>query len=184
MENQPITPASLAIERAVGRAAEDRSRPGQHTLVMGGSAAERSNVLDRIEARLRHDSPGTPPHIGRVRKRGGKATSDASQMWNEAAAAAGLGEADHVHTSGLGRIQHAAGQRRFVAIVDDLDTVLAGWDDAGEALNLRWALQNVNGLTVIAGAEGPIGRDRPHEHAILGMTFASQTLEAPDARRA
>ena len=181
MNDQPMTLANLAVERAVQRAAQDRGRPGQHTLVMGGAAKERQSVLDRIEARLRYGSPGTPPRIGRVRKPFGNATSDASEMWDEAAAAAGLGQAEHLHTSGFGRIQNAAGERLFVAIVDDLDAVLATWKDPGEALNLRWALQNVDGLTVVAAAEGSIGQDGPHEHAILAMTFATQSLDAHGA---
>ena len=177
MNDQPMTLANLAVERAVERAAQDRSRPGQHTLVMGGTAKERQSVLDRIEARLRYGSPGTPPHVGRVRKPFGSTTSDASAMWDEAAAAAGLGQAEHLHTSGFGRIQNAAGNGLFVAIIDDLDAVLGGWSNPGEALNLRWALQNVNRLMVVAGAEGPVGEGAPHEHAILVMTFATQSIQ-------
>lgn len=184
MNDQPTTRAELlAIERILERATQDRSRPGQHTLVMGGSAEERQNVLDRIEARLGRDASETPPHVGRVRARAGRNTDDATALWDEIADAAGLTEEDHIHMSSFGRIQTAAGERLFVAIVDDLKAVLAGWNDPGEALNLRWALQNVNGLTVVAGAEGPIGQDAPHEHAILAMTFATQDLEAPAGGR-
>ena len=172
-----MTLANLAVERVLERAAQDRGRPGRHTLVMGGSAEERRSVLDRIEARLRHGSPGAPPHVGRVRGPFDvNAAGGANAMWEKAAEAAGLNETDHLHTSGFGRIQNAAGERRFVAIIDDLDAVLDGWDDPGEALNLRWALQNVNGLTVVAAAEGPVGQDGPHEHAILAMTFSTQYL--------
>ena len=148
---------------------------------MGGSADERQSVLDRIEAQLRYGSPGAPPHVGRVRGPFGNAARGANAMWEKTAEAAGLNETDHLHTSGLGRIQNAAGERRFVAIIDDLGALLANWKDPGEALNLRWALQNVNGLMVVAAAEGPIGPDGPHEHAILAMTFATQSLDAHGA---
>lgn len=181
MDNRASTPtthADLAIERVLERAAQHRSRPAQHTLVMGGSAKERRGVLDRMEARLRYGSPGTPPWIGRVRRPFGNATGGAAAMWDEAAEAAGLSEKHHTHASGLGRIRNAAGERLFVAIIDDLDATLAGWDP-GEALNLRWALQNVNGLMVVAGTEGPIDAGRPHEHALLAMTFATQSLQPP-----
>ncbi len=178
MHDQPTTLVNLAVERVVERAAQDRSRPGQHTLVMDGTANERRSVLDRIEGRLRYRSPGTPPHIGRVQRPLENATGGAAALWDEVAGAAGLNETDHVHASGLGRIQNAAGERPFVAIIDDLDAVLAGWNTPGEALNLRWALQNVNGLMVIAATKGPIGTDASHEHAILAMTFAIQNLQA------
>ena len=179
MNDRPMTPANLAVERVLEHAADHHDRPGRHTLLLGGTAEERHKVLDRIETRLRSRSPGTPPHIGRVRRPFSNSTSDASALWDEAAAAAGVGQADHMHTSGLGRIQNAGSERLVVVIVDDLDAVLAAWSDPGEALNLRWALQNVNGLMVVAGAAGSIGQDRPHEHAILAMTFASQSLQAP-----
>ena len=99
-------------------------------------------------------------------------------MWYKAAGSAGLSERDHTHASGLGRIRNAAGERLFVAIIDDLDAPLAGWDP-GEALNLGWTLQNVNGLMVVAGTEGPIGAGRPHEHAIPAMAFATHSLQPP-----
>ena len=108
----------------------------------------------------------------------GNATGGGAAMWYKAAGAAGLSERDHTHASGLGRIRNAAGERLFVAIIDDLDAPLAGWDP-GEALNLRWTLQNVNGLMVVAGTEGPIGAGRPHEHAIPAMAFATQSLQPP-----
>ena len=57
--------------------------------------------------------------------------------------------------------------------------MLAEWREPGEALNLRWALQNVNDLMVVAGTNGPIGRNGPHEHSILAMTFTAQSLETP-----
>ena len=32
---------------------------------------------------------------------------------------------------------------------------------------------------VVAGTDGPIGRDAPYEHAILATAFATQSLETP-----
>ena len=178
MNYEPMTLANLAVERVLERAVH-RNRPAQHTLVLGGSANERRGVLDRIEARLRYGSSGTPPHIGRLREPYGHAIVEAAKLWDEAAGGAGLTEDDNGHANGLGRIQNAAGERLFVAIIDDLDTVLAEWREPGEALNLRWALQNVNDLMVVAGTNGPIGRNGPHEHSILAMTFTAQSLETP-----
>jgi len=80
------------------------------------------------------------------------------------------------HDNGLVRIQSAAGERLFVAVIDNLDQVLRNWEDPGEALNLRWALQNVNGLMVVAASEGPISTADRHEHTILAMTFATQMV--------
>ncbi|MCY4123411.1 MAG: hypothetical protein OXG72_21090 [Acidobacteria bacterium] len=153
-------------------------RPGEHTLVMGGSAAERGEVLDRIEAGLRDRSTGAAPRIGRIgRQAGDAAARDAAEMWNDVADAARLNAAENLHTSGFGKIQNAAGNGLFVAIIDDLDAMLGGWSDPGEALNLRWALQNVNGLMVVAGTEDAAGDESPHEHSILRMTFATQSLQ-------
>ena len=120
-----------------------------------------------------------PPRIGRVREPYEPTARGATALWNEIAEAADLGENEHGHSSGLGRIQNAASEDRFVAIIDDLDAVLTAWSDPGEALNLRWALQNVNGLMVVAGAEGPIGAGAPYEHTVLAMTFATQSLQTP-----
>lgn len=175
MKTQSRTLAELAVDRVLDRAAEQPSdRPGQHTIVLGGRSTERRHILDRIETLLRERWPELP--IGRVREPHEKPTPDAAALWDETANAAGLDEQSEGHTSGLGRIQTAAGESRFVAIIDDLDTVLDGWNDPGEALNLRWALQNVDGLLVIAGNERPITGERWHEHAILSMTFATQSL--------
>jgi len=178
MNQERMTRADLAVERVVERALQNGGgRPGQHTLVMGGSAAGRRSVLDRIEAGLRHRSAGTAPRIGRIGKQAGDAANDASEMWDDIADAASLNASENLHASGFGKVQNAAGNGLFVAIIDDLHAVLGGWSDPGEALNLRWALQNVNGLMVVAGAEGPVGEGAPHEHAILVMTFATQSIE-------
>ena len=161
------------MERILERAAEDRSRPSQHTLVVGGSAAERARVFDRVEAGLKEKNTECAVRIGRVPK--GRC-ADAAALWEQVAAAADLEDATDGETSALGRIERAGKSRLTVAIVEELDTTLAGWTDAGEALNLRWALQNVNGLMVIGGAESPISGTGPHEHSVLAMTFATQSI--------
>ena len=169
-----MTQTELAVERVLERAGRhDRKRLAEHTLIMGGSAGDQRGVLDQIEAGLIH-SP-TALRFGRLREPHEHAT-DAAGLWNDIAIAAKLDENEHVHTSGLGRIQQAAGNCLFVAIVDDLDHVLRNWEDPGEALNLRWALQNVNGLMVVAASEGPISTADQHEHTILAMTFATQMI--------
>lgn len=177
MDQQPTTLADLTVERVLERAAQyDRHRPAQHTLIMGGSARERRGVLDRIEARLRYGMPGTPIWIGRPVTPCDAAPADAKGLWFGTANAAGLPREGDNHDNGLVRIQNAAGERLFVAVIDDLDHVLRNWEDPGEALNLRWALQNVNGLMVVASSEGPISTADRHEHTILAMTFATQMV--------
>ena len=174
-----MTLADLTVERVVERAVR-RNRPAQHTLVIGGSANQRRGVLDRIEDLLRYSSSSPRPHIGRLRKAGAQPPATAAELWEEAASAAGLTEDDDFNGNGLARIEKATGDRLVVAIIDDLDTMLAAWADPGEALNLRWALQNVNDLMVIGGTDGPIGRDAPYEHGILATTFATQSLETEE----
>ena len=175
MTSRPMTPANLAVDRVLERAVHV-NRPAQHTMVMGGSVNERREVLDRIEARLRDSTSGTPPHIGRLREPYRRATANASELWVEVARAAGLTEQSNFHTSALGQIQNAAADRLVVVIIDNLDTLLAGWCESGEALNLRWVMQNINGLMIVAGVDGPIGLDGPHDYSILAMTFAKQSL--------
>ncbi|MYD85408.1 MAG: hypothetical protein F4018_12875 [Acidobacteria bacterium] len=177
MDQQPTTQANLAIERVLERAAQfDRHRPAQHTLIMGGSAEERRGVLDRVEQRLMFDSLRTKPRIGRPFTPCDAAPADAKGLWFATANAAGLSREDDNHDNGLVRIQNAAGKDLFVAVIDDLDHVLRNWKDPGEALNLRWAMQNVNGLMVVAASEGPISTADRHEHTILAMTFATQMV--------
>ena len=172
----PTTPANLAVERVIERAAHHRGRPAQHTLLMGGSTDDRSEVFDRIEAALGRGGTDTQPRVGRVPK--GPASGGADALWDDIARAAGLDD-ETEGASGLGRITRAGNDRLVVAIIDDLDATLAGWSDPSEALNLRWALQNVDGLMVVAGSEGPISGQGPHEHAVLAMTFTTQSLQPP-----
>ena len=177
MDQQPTTQADVAVERVLERAAQyDRQRPAQHTLIMGGSAEERRGVLDRIEAGLRYGMPGTPLRIGRTIKPFSTAMANTRDLWIGITNAAGLTEEETGHTNGLGRIQQAAGECLFAAVVDDLDQVIRNWEDPGEALNLRWAMQNVNGLMVVASSEGPISTTDRYEHGILAMTFATQMI--------
>lgn len=172
-----MTQADLAVERVLDRAVHhDLNRPAEHTLIMGGSAKERRNVLDRIEAALRYGTHGKPLRTGRPIRPFSTAMANASQLWFETANAAGLPREDDNHDNGLVRIQNAASERLFVAVIDDLDHVLRNWKDPGEALNLRWAMQNVNRLMVIASSEGPIGTIDCHEHSILAMAFATQMI--------
>jgi hypothetical protein len=177
----PPTPTDLAVERVIERAAQYNSdRPAQHTLLMGGTSKDRRGILDRIVAMLDRDGPGTPPRTGRVPK--GPAAGGADALWDRISKAAGLDD-DTEGASGLSRIARASSNGLVVAVIDDLDATLAGWSDPGEALRLRWVMQNVNGLMVVAGSEGPVGDERPHEHAVLAMTFATQSLRRPtDAR--
>ena len=171
MNDRPMTLAELAVQRILERAVH-HDRPAQHTLVMGGSATERREVLDRIEARLRLECSDPQPHIGRVRQ---SATTNASRLFHEAADAARLPKGETGGMNGLARIQKTTDKRLFVAIIDDLEYLLACWGPE-QALNLRWAMQNVNGLMIVAAADGPLGRSGSHEHSILGMTFATQSL--------
>ena len=177
MDQQGTAQANLAVKRVIERAEQyDRERPSQHTLIMGGSARERRSVLDLIEARLRHGMPGQPKQVGRPFSAFDKAPANAKGLWFETANAAGLPRENDNRDNGLVRIQQAAAKSLFVAVVDNLDHVLRNWKDAGEALNLRWALQNVNGLMVVASTEGPISTADRHEHTILGMTFTTQMI--------
>ena len=178
MKNQgPMTLSELAIERVVERAKTSVERPAQHTLLMNGTPNDRRQALDRIEARLRYRTD-RPPRIGRLREPYGTTASSSRALFNELARTAGLDTGEEPHNNGLGRIQHAAGERLFVAMIDNLDALLASWSEGAEALNLRWAMQNINGLLVVAASKGPISGNGPYayEYSILGMTFATQSL--------
>lgn len=168
-----MTHEDLALERVLERARRhDLNRPAEHTLIMGGSVENRRSVLDRIEAGLRDTTRGTPLRIGRPTTPSN--TTGTSELWTSMANAAGLTKEQTGHENGLGRIQQAASEGLFVAIVDDLDKVLRNWTDTGEALRLRWAMQNINGVMIIATSKGPISTPERHEHAILAMSFATQ----------
>ena len=172
-----MTQTELAVERVLERAGRhDHKRPAEHTLIMGGSAEDRRDVVDRIEARLRQRMPCTSIRIGRPTTPFSTSVASAIDLWNEIANAAGLTEEQTGHTNGLGQIQQTAAENLFVAIVDNFDQVIRNWEDPGEALNLRWAMQNVNGLMVVASSEGPINTADRYEHSILAMTFATQMI--------
>ena len=131
--------AEAEREAAAGR------RVSEHTVVIGGNAAERGAVLAETIAEME----GDPDRIATVRLNGRSLGGGAFAMWG--AAAEQLCEpAGNEVPNPLNRLLEHDENRRIGICIDDIDAMIERWDDRNEVWTLRRILQS-EGRIVLAG---------------------------------
>lgn len=131
--------AEAEREAAAGR------RVGEHTVVIGGNAAERGAVLGQTIAEME----GDPDRIATVRLDGRSLDGGAGAMWG-AAAEQLCGPAGDEVLNPLDRLLEHDENRRIGIFIDGIDAMIERWDDRNEVWTLRRILQS-EGRIVLAG---------------------------------